>query len=830
MANSTSEARPESSVRAYSLEILAVSFAALLLEISYTRVISFKLFYYYTFLVIGLALLGIGSGGVLVAVSRRLRDAATETVLKWSFLAGAGSVAIGYVIVAIVSTDTLNLWSYGTGAQISAIARLLLICLAIFASFLAVGLIVATLFARRADQISRLYFADLIGAALACAIVVALISSIGPPATIMLAGLVLALAGLAIMARTRTRAPASGRARGRDRGVALGIVVAAVLATLVVRPSLLPELTDDATKVPLTSGNTIFSSWSPIFRVDAAVSKSGDERILFHDGLQGSGIFRYNGNPSTLTRFEHDPRKFPFTVTGAAPPKVLIIGAAGGNEVLTSLYYRASHVDAVELNPATWKLVTDTYAAYDGHLAQNPKVNFVKGDGRSYLARSNTKYKLVWYPAPDSYAANAAAAGAYVLSESYLYTSNAIVDSLNHLTPQGLLAVQFGEFDNANRTLRYVATARQALAQLGIHDPRSHILIASSPDLNHFSLSTILIKRSSFTSSEVARFSDGLPTVAGATLQYSPGRPVVGNVVSKLVETPGSRLDSFYNSYPFDVRPIDDNRPFFWHFTPFTDVVRGFTKPIDKKDVEQAVGERVLLLLLGIAVCLAAFFLLLPFMRIRKTWSALPRKRQSALYFSLLGLGFIFFEVTLIQRLTLFLGYPTYSLTVTLMAILVFTGIGAYLSERFKDRPRRVVPTLVLAITGLTLFYLLGLTPLTNALLPWPLPARIVVVLIVLAPLGLCLGMFMPLGIGAVARLTESSRVYVAWGWAVNGFASVIGSVLSTMLAMTYGFGVVLAVALLLYLAALATLVTLTRAPVPISAPEPSPVLSSTKT
>jgi hypothetical protein len=790
MATSSSEARVGSSVRAYSFEILAASFAALLLEISYTRVISFKLFYYYTFLVIGLALLGIGTGGVLVAISTRLRQAATDTVLKWSFLVGAASVGIGYVIVASVSTDTLSIWDYGTRAQLSAVARLLVICLAIFASFLAVGVIVATLFARRADKIGRLYFADLIGAGLACAVVVALISSIGPAATIMLAGLILALTGLSIVAR------------GRGRGVAVGVVLAVVLATLVARPALLPEVSDDATKAQLTSANTTFSSWSPIFRVD--VSNYRNERILYHDGLQGSGIFRYNGNPATLTRFNSDPRKFPFAVTGAAPARVLIIGAAGGNEVLTSLYYRAGHIDAVELNPVTWSLVTHTYASCDG---------------RSYLARSTTKYKLVWYPAPDSYAANAASAGAYVLSESYLYTSNAIVDSLNHLNPQGLLAVQFGEFDNVNRTLRYVATARHALAELGVHDPRSHILVASSPDINGFSLSTILVKRSSFTPAEVTRFTSDLPSVHGASLQYAPGRSNPNDAVKRLIETPGSRLDAFYNSYPFDVRPINDNRPFFWHFTPFTDVVRGFTKPIDKKDVEQSVGERVLVVLLGIAVLLAGFFLLLPFVRIRQTWSGLPRKRQSALYFALLGLGFIFFEVTLIQRLTLFLGYPTYSLTVTLMAILVSTGIGAYLSERFKDRPRRAVPVLMAAITGLTVFYLLGLTPLTNALLPWPLAARIPVALAVLAPLGLCLGMFMPLGIGVVAGLTESSREYVAWGWAVNGFASVIGAVLSTILAMTFGFGVVLALALILYLAALATLATLTRATAPAAVP-----------
>jgi hypothetical protein len=797
-----------SSVRAYSLELFAVSFASLLLEISYTRVVSFKLFYYYVYLVIGLALLGIGCGGSLVAVSRRLRDGATDTILKWSFLLGAVSVVVGFVVVASISTNTLTIWDYGTRAQLSSVAHILIMCLAIFLSFLAVGVIIATVFARKPDQIGRLYFADLIGAGLGAGIVVSLISSRGAPATIMIAGLVLAVTGLAIAIR------------GRQVVWIPGAVLTLVILALVVRPTVLPEVTDDATKAPLTSATTMYSSWSPIFRVD--VANYGNERILYHDGLQGSGIFRYNGNPSSLTRYDRDPRRLPFDATGLAPHNVLIIGAAGGNEVLTSLYYKSKHIDAIELNPVTVSLVRNKYATYDGHLAQNPHVNFVNGDGRSYLARSDKSYNLVWYPAPDSYAANAAVAGAYVLSESYLYTTNAVLSSLRHLTPHGLLAVQFGEFDNYNRTLRYVATARHALAQMGIADPTDHIVVATSQDINGFLLSTILVKPSGFSPSIINQVVTALPAIPKGTLLYAPNRAVTPNVVNQLVTTPGNRISSFYDSYPFDVRPISDNRPFFWHFAPFTKVIRDFTQPIDKKDVEIAVGERVLLLLLGIAVVFAAVFLLLPFLRIRRTWAKLPRKRMSAAYFALLGLGFIFFEVTLIQRLVLFLGYPTYSLTVTLTSILVFTGAGAYLTVRVKSRPQRVIPGLIAAITALTVFYLFGLTPLTNALLSWPLAARVVVALAVVAPLGLCLGMFMPLGIGAVARLTEHPREYVAWGWAVNGFASVVGTVLSTILAMAFGFNVVLLVALVFYLVAIGTLTRLLAAVPPGAAAVPA--------
>ena len=803
-----------SSRRSYAVEILLVSFAALLLEISYTRVISFKLFYYYTYLVIGLALLGIGCGGVIVAVSRRLRRAETETILRWGLLLGAASVGVGYLVVATVRTDTLTIWEYGSLSSLKNLALLLGICLALFASFIAVGVMIATLFSRQSDRIGRLYFADLVGAGIACAVVVSLIGWMGPPATIFLAGLVLALAGLRLAIRVRSRAL---------RPVA--VVLVAVMALVVVRPGVLPQQRADAFKGQLDYSATRYSAWSPIFRVDV-VDIGPNLRLLYHDGLVGSVIHRWDGKQASLGQFgfDTDPRALPFAVGGASPKNVLIVGAAGGHEILTSLYFHSQHIDAVELNPVTHSLVTDNFADYSGHLAQNPAVNYVEGDGRSFLARSDDTYNVVWYPAPDSYSAtNAASAGAYVLSESYLYTSETIQDSLQHLGGNGILAAQFGEFDynrKANRTSRYVATARHALGELGIHDPSRHILVATSPVAGgSSSLSSILVKREPFTSAEVDRFVTALATMPGATLRYAPGHPVKGESVSAIATLSGSRLDHWYDSYPYDVRPITDDSPFFWHFTPFRDVLANFGKPIDRSDFEVDVGERVLLLLLGIATLFAAVFLLLPFLRIRRIWSGLPRKRRSALYFSALGLGFMFFEITLIQRLVLFLGYPTYSLTVTLAAILLSTGVGALLSSRYQARAGRAAWVLLGALAALDVFYLFGLTPLTDALLGLPFAARVVVAFAVLAPLGVCLGAFMPLGLGAVAATTKHPREYVAWGWAVNGFASVIGAVLTTILAMALGFGVVLALALVVYCVAVLALRGLLRSG-PVALPD----------
>jgi hypothetical protein len=170
----------------------------------------------------------------------------------------------------------------------------------------------------------------------------------------------------------------------------------------------------------------------------------------------------------------------------------------------------------------------------------------------------------------------------------------------------------------------------------------------------------------------------------------------------------------------------------------------------------------------------------------------------------------MFFEISLIQRLTLFLGFPTYSLSVTLASLLIFTGVGSLLSGRLRSRIDRLVPWLVPLVAVLTLAYLFLLPLLTDALLPSPLGVRIATAFVVLAPLGLCLGLFMPFGLGTIGDL-DGGQEYVAWSWAVNGFAAVIASVLTTIIAMTFGFNVVLVLAAAAYMIAIAALWGLRR-------------------
>jgi len=822
------EADESGSGRTYHLEIFLMAFASLLLEVAYTRVISFKLYYYYTFLVIGLALLGIGCGGVAVAVSKRLRRASTESIITWGLASAAASVVVGYVVVAVTPIDTLALWRYGSGASLRNLALLVVICLALFASFISIGIMLATLFGRRTAQIGRLYFADLLGAGLACAVVVFALYWVGPSVTIIVAGLLMA-AGALRMAVTRRAGEDGSAPQPRARAAALASgAVAAVLVAMLAVPALLPDVRPDSTKdisrwddAGAVAG---YGGWGALFRVDAfefATPELGDFYFLMHDGMLGSAIYAYDGDATSLDRFAADARRFPFTSAGAPRDDVLIIGAAGGNEVLASLYFGAGNVDAVELNPITYDLVTNQLADYAGRIAEDPRVNYVQGDGRTFLSRSDGKYDLIWYPAPDSYSAtNAAGSGAFVLSESYLYTAETITESLAHLRDDGVLVAQFGELDydgKPNRTSRYVATARKALTDLGVADPGAHMVVLRSPGIDQAAYSTVMVKPTPFTQAEVDDLVSTAAIVTDSSVRYAPGEaPIVtADPPAQIAALPDGELDAYLDAQPYEVGAITDNGPFFWHFAGFPSVLADYTTSIDAIDtgagidLEDSLGERVLVLLLVLAVVLGGVFLLLPFVTIRQQWRQLPRKGTSLVYFSCLGLGFMLLEISLIQRLVLFLGFPTYSLTVTLASILIFTGVGALISGRVAHLGRRLLAPLTVAISVLTAFYLFVLPPLTEALLGWPLAARVAVTFLVLAPLGVTLGMFMPLGLGAVAGLSTYHREYVAWGWAVNGFASVTGAVLTTVLAMMVGFTVVMVAALVLYLVAIVSLRTL---------------------
>jgi len=784
-------------------EIFLVALATILLEVSYTRIFSYKLVYFFTYVVIGLALLGLGSGGVLVSLFRPDRRIGRDRLL--ALLCGIAplAVALGYLVVAIVPVNAFDMIRPATAGSarpfFSEAGKLVLVSGALFVPFLCSGLAIATLLAVEPERAARLYFADLLGAGIGCAACVLLMTWLSPPGVVMLAGALFALAGLRV-----------ARAAIPGLTAPLAALAAALVIGTGVAPARLPEIVVDATKSmnPKDRPPILFSQWDPVFRVDVMESPlfAHVGAALIHDGMWGSILPRVEGDLHTFTRFDTDARALPFAVLGTEPV-VTVIGAAGGSEILTALHLGASRVTGVELNPVTVSLLTTRFKALTGNLADDPRVRLVNAEGRAFFESTAERSDLIWFVAPDSYAAmNAAMSGAFVLSESYLYTAEMIESAFAHLGPNGTVCAQFGEIryeQKPNRTTRYLTTAREAFRRMGIEDFSRHVLVTTSTGFA-FATSTILLRREPFTADEVARLRERAATTS-TRVRFAGETSEPGHPVTAVITLASDALAGWYATHPFDVRPVTDDKPFFWHFVSFrrafaSDLVPGAAA------TEEGLGERLLVVLLALVTAFGGVALVAPLWLRRALWKTIPHKAAAATYFAALGLGFMFCELTLIQRLTLFLGYPTYSLSVTLCALLVSAGFGSLASERLAAFGGRAVLAVGVALAAVGATHLAGLPLLITVAGGAPLAARIAIAVALIVPLGLCLGTFMPIGLAAISAHTPHRVEYAAWAWAVNGFFSVVASVLGTLLSMTFGFQAVLLIALALYAVAIAAL------------------------
>ena len=791
-----------------------IGFVSLTLEIAYTRVISFKLFYYYTYFVIGLALLGLGAAGAFTSLSNRLRmQDPIRLVQRVAPIAGGVGV-LGYVIVARLPTDVNLIWTGTIRQAVWQLVLLLVLSVSLTGVFFAVGLLFASLVVNQASEMRRLYFWDLTGAALGCLVAVPLQATVGPPTMILVSMVLLVLLGLVVALATR-------------RSWLLTGVMTLVITLVAIACGQLRVLTDD-TKTLRDTDTIQAGDWGAVFRVDAV--DLGDLQVLHHDGLWGSSIWRYDGTRATTARFDTDNRQIPFAALPEGP-SVLIIGAAGGNEIMGALTYGASHVDAVELNPVTVDLLRNHYADYSGHIVDDPRVNYVQGDGRTFLARSSKQYDLIWFVAPDSYAAsNAATSGAFVLSESYLYTRQMIETAFDHLTDPGIMVAQFGDFAfdrRPTRTARYLTTAREALRP-SVESFDLHVgLIVDSGDNDLEKVSTIMLFRQEPDPKQIDGIHGALGNVPNSTAKYLPGAERADGITSDLITGTAAEVETIVANYPFEIGPIDDNQPFFWHFTSFgtvlTDWHRGF------EDNEIAIGERLLVVLVGVAALVAALFLWLPFAVTRRRNGGGARvagRWRLFTYFAALGLGFMLIEISMIQRFALLLGFPTLSLSVSLFTLLIATAVGARFSAVVKRWEGLGLPAVTGILMVLSLLYMAVSEPLTDAALSWPQWGRIALVFALLFPIGLLLGVFLPTGIDAALDAAGSDEAVrgrlVAWCWAVNGFFSVIGSSVTTILSMAVGFNRALLTGLGLYV--VATLVQL------VAQSEPDAAASSADT
>jgi len=486
-------------------------------------------------------------------------------------------------------------------------------------------------------------------------------------------------------------------------------------------------------------------------------------------------MYRFDGDLSKLGFLKYDITNLAYSIRQSG--RAAVIGVGGGRDLLSAEYFGFRDVTGVELNPIFVDLLTHSLRNYN-RLASLPGVRLFVDEGRSWFARSNENFDVIQMSMVDTWAATGA--GAYSLSENGLYTVEGWRTFFRHLTPNGIFTVsRWYSPSNIDETGRMMSVAVAALLDEGISNPRDHLFLASTGNL-----ATLIVSRAPFTAAELARLTSTVSEL-GFKVVVAPhaqaGSPALMEILGASAP---STLFHLTSKYHLDLSPASDDRPFFFQQIRLSDpqsylyamksddgVVRGNLK---------AMSTLALIILMSVVLVLET--MLIP---------SLPSVRRVSLglavygsaYFLLIGLGFMFVEIGLIQRISVYLGHPIYGLAIGLFGIILSSGVGSLMSARIPLL--RGVQILVWAtVLGVYLLVLPYWFPLlVDLFASSSLPARALVSLSAIVPSGILMGFGFPTGM-QIINSTDARPT--PWFWAVNGAAGLLASSLAVTISIDF--------------------------------------------
>jgi len=770
--------------------VALTSFAALLLELALTRLFSVVLFYHFAFLAISIALLGLGAGGVFAYIARPwLRQFETRNLAAQLCTMNAAAIVFMLIVVLRVPVSLeLSSWNF---------LRLTALYLAAAIPFFFTGLLFSVVFARESPDITRLYGADLVGGAVACLAIVPLLNFIGGPNTVLFAAFI---SGTTAMFWK----PKSSRAFFQ-------YVVPAVLLLLIAF-NYSGRLIDIVYAKGLARSRdwVEFAKWNAISRVE--VDSQGGAKAIVIDADASTYIMNVDPHKWQGTEWQHNLMSAPPALANILRPhgEFAIIGPGGGVDVLRAVANGSPNVTGIEINPIiATTIMRGRYADYSYRLYEQPEVHIHVTDGRSFVRNASQQFDVVQMTLVDTWASTAA--GAFALSENSLYTVEAFRQYFEHLKPGGMIAVTRWEFRKPREALRVISVATEALHQIGMPNPARHFIVVSEGALDEDGIPVIVLaKKSEFTKEEEQAVQLHLLANSNLHALYLPSDPGT-NQFSDLIASNNPWI--FAQSYPYNIAPVTDNAPFFFFTLKTSQILQeqGLQRGIDWK---VNLGVAVLGMVLIISFVAVFGFLLIPLLI--KTTDRRRHKPSRLLYFVVVGLGYILIEIAFIQRFVLFLGHPTYALTVVIFLMLLASGAGSLLSRRWLRNTARAWLPLAFIILAV-LAYVLVLPAILNALVGLRFVAKLFVSAVLLVPLGLAMGMPFPTGLRALANypalelaIPDSTNNEldiddnaVEWAWAMNAASSVLGSVLAMVIAIHFGLNITLAAGAFAYLLAL---------------------------
>ncbi len=770
------------------------SSATLMLQVSLTRIFSVSLWYHLAFMVVSIAFLGFGASGTFLMLAPKAKALSLRPTLAKSTFALSIAVFLSYWCSNRIPFDPARfMWDPYQWLYLMAYYGVLAV------PFFFAGLTLALVYTHKARHVGRIYAWDLVGAGLGCLAILWIYAQVGEATAVVTVSVVAGVASLAFWPK--------GWKMNLVRGMWLGLLCLLMAAKPGIARLQISPYKALMVALRYPGARLLDTRWDGAGRLD--VIESGGVRFApglsleFQGGLPDQvGLCVDAGNLNAATRFSGDtedlrfaeflPASLAYVLT--EPRDVLVMEPMGGLDILIAHYHGARKIVTTHGSPLVLHAMKGFLGGFSGYLYENYATP-VQEQARSFLLRTPMSFDVIQLPLTDS--AGAVSSGLYGLSEDYTLTVEAFKTYLGALKPEGTLTVTQYLLPPPRHEIRLAGLACAALEAMGITHPERHLGAIRS-----WGAFTLVVKRSPFEPEDIHRmkafcrgrrfdlvYYPNMPRAEANRYNRFPS-PLYYDMIQKVLD-PHER-EAFYKAYLFDVGPVTDDRPFFYHNFRMDKVV----------PLYRAVGKKWQLFLEGGYLVHLIFFQAL---LISVVLIALPLKKTGLgssswflLYFGLIGIAFMLTEICLIQRFILFLARPAYAFSVVLFSVLLASGLGSYYSKKFLQKPATLVITPVLILA-----YAVCLDRLLSLAIGWPPWMRYGASFFLILPLGFTMGMFFPVGIRTLSRCFDGA---IPWAWSVNGCASVAGAVLAAVLAVSHGFTTVLCAAALAYSLALGIL------------------------
>jgi len=791
--------------------LFMICMATLMIQIIETRILSVVSMYYLAFLSISMAMLGMTAGALFVHF--RLVEVTPENVASVLSRVSTAFALVLFSCFLLQLASPIPMVMIGT--QVIVWLKLLVL---LAVPFTVAGVAVSLALTRSPFPIGITYGVDLGGAALGCLIAPFLMNRIDPASVMFCVAAIAALAGVFFRAAGGEPVPAIplfGWKLLRRPGIVTVVLLVVAAANATTRFGLQPI---SAKFNEIRAGKDFeFEKWNSFSRIIVERSeerppvlwgasprlplKDAEQRGLNIDGLAGTTMPRFTGNTGDVSFLRFDLTNLAY----AARPngKTAVIGVGSGRDLLSAYVFGSRDITGIEVNPIFVDLLTDPdkLRGYAG-IADLPGVTLIVDEGRSWFARTQQRFDLIEMSMIDTFASTGM--GAFSLSENGLYTVEGWRIFLSALRPDGLFSVSRWHAETAPIEMgRTTSLAMAALFSLGVERPRDHIFLASVR-----SLATLVVSRSPFTADDLRKLEQtavGLQFRVLATPGQIPGDPVFADLLSA---TSTEDLNQRARKYWLDVSAPTDARPFFFNqlrlfnltnLKLFAQEYRR-TNSTTMRDSLVIVGNVVavstpfLLILLSLGAVIVT--ILLP---IRSSIQQVePRLAVlGSAYFLLIGLGFMFIEISLIQRISIFMGHPTYALSIVLFSIILSAGIGSLLSEKLMPNGRNAI----LVWLGLLVIYLVALPhwlpAMARSLESAALLSRALTAVAVILPAGIQMGFAFPFGMELVIGRDQRSA---PWFWGINGAASVLAAGVAVASSIAFSIDTTIRIGALCYL------------------------------